>query len=243
MERKEITKMTLVFFLGFSIVFVGLGIFATIIGQTLSVLHIAETKTLIFIAGIFLVLFGIATILGLGFRLFGFNKKTEHDIFGTFLFGLMFALGWSACLGPVLAGILLIASTFHNYLYSAVLLFFYSLGLFVPLFIISILFDKFNLTKVSWIKGKEFEVNLFGKKFFIHTTKAVAGILLIITGLLFIIYNGTTVINDLDPLRTSYYAYLFENKLFSLPYAEIIGVVMLAIVLFLLFIFVRKKPE
>ncbi len=242
-ERKEITKMTLVFFLGFSLVFVGLGIFATIIGQTLSVLHVADTKTLVLIAGIFLILFGIATILGLGFQLFSFNKKTDHDVLGTFLFGLMFALGWSACLGPVLAGILLIASTFHNYLYSAVLLFFYSLGLFVPLFIISILFDKFNLTKVSWIRGKEFEVSLFGKKFFIHTTKVIAGVLLIVTGTIFLVYNGTTVINELDPLRTSYYAYAFENQLFTSKYVEIIGLLVLAAVVFLVFMFVRKKTE
>jgi len=242
-ERKEITKMTLVFFAGFSIVFVALGIFAAVLGSTLSALQFADTKTLVLVAGIFLVAFGIMTILGLGFQFFSFRKKTEHDVLGTFLFGIMFGFGWSACLGPVLAGILLVASTFQNYFYSGVLLFSYSLGLFVPLFLISILFDKFNITQVSWIKGKEFEIRIFGKQFFIHTTKIAAGILLIATGIIFIVYNGTTVINELDPLRTSYYAYAFEDKLFSIPYIEIIGIIALVSLVFLIIVFARKKHE
>src|SRR3989339_1860645 len=182
-ERKEITKMTLVFFVGFSLIFIILGIFASAIGQTLASIQVANTKMLVIAAGVLLMLFGIMTILGKGFNFISLDKKTGHDILGIFSFGILFGLGWSACLGPVLAGILLIASTFHNYFYAGALLFFYSLGLFVPLFLISIFFDKFNLTQVSWIKGKEFEMKLFGKTFFIHTTKVVAGILLIASGL------------------------------------------------------------
>ena len=49
-ERKEITKMTLVFFIGFSLIFVILGIFASAIGQTLTSIQVANTKTLIFIS-------------------------------------------------------------------------------------------------------------------------------------------------------------------------------------------------
>ena len=230
-ERSEITKMTVIFFAGFSLIFVILGIVASAIGQTLTSIQFADTKLLILIAGIFLIIFGVMTIFGKGFSFIKIDKKTGHDIFGIFFFGILFGLGWSACLGPVLAGILLIASTFHNYFYAGALLFFYSLGLFVPLFLISILFDKYNLTQKAWLKGKEYEVKIFGKTFFIHTTKVIAGILLIASGLTFIIFNGTNVINALDPLRTSVYAYLFEERLFEIPYIGFIG-----FVLFLLFV-------
>ena len=229
-ERKEITKMTLVFFAGFSLIFVVLGVVAAAIGETLTSIQLADTKLLISIAGFFLIIFGIMTILGIGFNFIKIDRKTGHDISGIFLFGILFGLGWSACLGPVLAGILLIASTFHNYLYAGALLFFYSLGLFVPLFLLSILFDRYNLTQKAWLKGKEYEIKIFGRTFFIHTTKIVAGILLIVSGLTFIIFNGTNVINTFDPLRTSVYAYIFEGKLFDVPYINLIG--LLAFVLF-----------
>ena len=244
-EKKEITKMTLVFFAGFSLIFVVLGVFAAAIGGTLTSIQAANTKSLIFIAGIFLIIFGIMTILGIGFTFFKISRQTTHDTLGIFTFGIIFGLGWSACLGPVLAGILLIASTFHNYIYAGALLFFYSLGLFVPLFLISILFDKCNLTQKSWIKGKEFEVALFGKKFFIQTTKVIAGLLLIATGFIFIKFNGTSAINSLDPLRTSVYAYMFEDKILHMPYIDFIGMIALAIFVGIVayFLFQKKKES
>src|SRR3989344_4245124 len=242
-ERKEITKMTLVFFAGFSMIFIVLGIFAAAIGETLTSIQILETKNLIFISGALLIVFGIMTILGKGFSFIKIDKKTGHDIAGIFTFGILFGLGWSACLGPVLAGILLIASTFHNYFYAAALLFFYSLGLFVPLFLISILFDKYNLTQKAWLKGREYEIKLLGKIFYIHTTKVIAGTLLIASGIIFIIFNGTSVINTLDPLRTSVYAYIFEEKLFEIPHINFIG--LLAFILFVSFVgyFIYKRNK
>src|SRR3989344_731171 len=242
-ERKEITKMTLVFFPGFSLIFIILGIFAAAIGGTLTSIQVGSTKVFIFAAGILLIIFGIMTMLGLGFNFINMDRKTGHDVFGIFSFGILFGLGWSACLGPVLAGILLIASTFHNYFYSAALLFFYSLGLFVPLFLISILFDKYNLTQKAWVKGKEFEVKIFGKTFFMHTTKIVAGILLIASGLTFIVFNGTSVINNLDPLRTSVYAYIFEDRLFNIPYINLIGLAAFALFVAVVGYFIYKRGK
>ncbi|MBI4143339.1 cytochrome c biogenesis protein CcdA [Candidatus Woesearchaeota archaeon] len=242
-ERKEITKMTLVFFAGFSLIFIILGIFASAIGQTLTSIQVADTKLLIFVAGILLIIFGIMTILGMGFSFMKMGAKTGHDIFGIFSFGILFGLGWSACLGPVLAGILLIASTFHNYFYAGALLFFYSLGLFVPLFLISILFDKYNLTQKAWLRGKEYQVNLFGKIFYIHTMKVIAGILLIASGTIFILFNGTSIINTLDPLRSSVYAYIFEEKLFNIPYIDIIGLVVFVLFASLVGYSIYKKNK
>lgn len=242
-ERNEITKMTIVFFAGFSFIFIILGIFASAIGQTLTSIQFADTKLLILIAGIFLIIFGIMTILGKGFTFISIGKKTGHDIFGIFSFGILFGLGWSACLGPVLAGILLIASTFHNYFYAGALLFFYSLGLFVPLFLISTMFDKYNLTQKAWLKGKEYQIMILGKTFHIHTMKVIAGTLLIASGLIFIIFNGTNVINTLDPLRTSVYAYIFEDRLFGIPYINVIGLILLMSFVSFIGYFLHKRNK
>src|SRR3989338_5522639 len=94
-ERKEITKMTLVFFAGFSMIFIILGIFAAAIGETLTSIQVADTKILIFVAGALLIVFGIMTILGKGFSFIKIDKQTGHDIAGIFTFGILFGLGWS----------------------------------------------------------------------------------------------------------------------------------------------------
>jgi hypothetical protein len=118
---------------------------------------------------------------------------------------------------------------------------FYSLGLFVPLFLVSILFDKYNLTQKAWLKGKEYKISLFGKTFYIHTMKIIAGILLIASGSIFIIFNGTNVINALDPLRTSVYAYIFEDRLFGIPYINLVGFIVFVLFAWLVGYFIYKR--
>ena len=75
-ERTEITKMTLVFFAGFSSIFILLGIFASAIGQTLTSIQVADTKLLILVAGVFLIIFGIMTILGKGFTFISIGNSS-----------------------------------------------------------------------------------------------------------------------------------------------------------------------
>ena len=135
-EKKDITKMTLIFFLGFSLVFVSMGIVAGFIGA--QVLSVVQSGWLVTLAGIFIVILGIMSLLGKGFSsLIKPNKKFKNDASGTFLFGIFFALGWTACLGPILAGILGIGAIMGNIFYSALLLFFYSLGNFRLQFYVS----------------------------------------------------------------------------------------------------------
>src|SRR3989338_4402505 len=123
-EKKEITKMTLLFFLGSATVFVSLGLLAAAIGETLASIQF-NYPVLPTIGGLFLIFFGIMTFFGKGFSSFIQSQSTSTDSLGIFLFGMFFVLGWTACLGPILASILLIASLLQNYVYAALLLFFY----------------------------------------------------------------------------------------------------------------------
>src|SRR3989344_2034302 len=85
-EKREITKMTLVFFAGFSLIFIILGVFAAAIGETLTSIQVGSTKVFIFTAGILLIIFGLMTMLGFGFNFISLDKKTGHDVFGIFSF-------------------------------------------------------------------------------------------------------------------------------------------------------------
>ena len=154
---------------------------------------------------------------------------------------MFFGLGWTACSGPILVGILFIASVFDNYIYSAILMLFYSLGLFVPIFLISFLFDKYDLLNNKFIKGKEFEFKAFGKNIAIHSTSLISAILLIIVGLVFIVYGGTNIIHSLGLGGLASTIYLWQENLISLKYLDVIGAIFLLGFLFLLWKFLKKK--
>ena len=239
-EKKEITKMTLAFFLGFMPVFIALGLIATFLGTSISMLQ-ENSRVLITVAGAFITAFGLMTLFGKGFTFIKIKSKIKRDALGIFLYGTFFGIGWTACAGPIIVGILLIASVLNNYLYSALLMFFYSFGLFVPIFLISFLFDKYDLSKNRFIKGKEFKFKVFNKKIRIHSTNLISAILLIIVGLVFIIYGGTFIVNNLGLGSLTYNIYSLQEELVSLKFINIIGAAVLLIFMFLLWRFLKKK--
>ena len=224
-EKKNVTKMTFIFFLGFSFTFVFMGVVAGFIGEhTLSVL---QTGWLVSIAGVFMVLMGIIVLKGQKMCNY-VNIKTLNkygdDTIGTFLFGLFFALGWTACLGPILGGILGIGAIMGNIWKSALLLFFYSLGNLIPLFILSIFYDKFKLSETKLIKGKMLSFNFLEDTYHIHSTNLISGLLFIILGITVVIFNGTRVFNTWDFLGTKDYFYSIQDVLINSGYANYIGI-------------------
>lgn len=220
-EKKNITLMTFIFFLGFSLVFVAMGVIAGFIGERSLV--VLQLDWLVMLAGALLIVMGFMSLLGKGFGSFiKMNKKFENDIPGTFLFGIAFAIGWTACLGPILAGILGIGALLHNVAYSALLLFFYSLGNLVPLFILAVFYDRLKLWR-TFLKGKTFKFNIDDKEYEVHSTNLVAGILFIAIGLFLIIFKNTAPVNSWDLLGTKNYFYSIQNAIINWPYANIVG--------------------
>jgi cytochrome c-type biogenesis protein len=92
------------------------------------------------------------------------------------LVGLAFAFGWTPCIGPILAGILLLASNQDTVTKGVVLLSSYSLGLGIPFFVTAVSFHTF-LSVFGWIK-KHF-----------RTIEIISGLFLIIIG--FLIFIGS----------------------------------------------------
>ena len=222
-EKKNITLMTLVFFLGFATVFTAMGIVAGFVGQ--QALIAIQGPWLVGIGGAFFIFMGILSFLGKGFSsFFRFARKGTNDITGIFLMGNFYALGWSACLGPILAGILGIGAILRNPLQSGALLFFYSLGNLVPLFLLAIFYDKLNLGESRLMKGKIVHYSLFGKTHEVHSTSMIAGAFYILLGMVMIIFEGTKVVNAWDIFGTKDLFYSLQNKLMVWSYAEIAGI-------------------
>jgi cytochrome c-type biogenesis protein len=135
---------SLMFILGFTVVFVSLGAVATGVGQ----LAHQYKKYLTWIAGIIIIIFGVH-LTGL-FKIKAlYADKRMHSMqgskspIGAFLVGFAFAFGWTPCIGPVLAGILGLAANSDSVTKGILLLWVYSLGLAVPFLLTSLGVDRF----------------------------------------------------------------------------------------------------
>lgn len=135
---------SLAFILGFTVVFVLLGASATFIGSFLNQ-HAAFLRKA---GGILIVLLGVhVTGLVPINMLLGEKRVTIHrkpaGFIGTFLVGIAFAAGWTPCIGPILAAILMVAATEESVYHGIVLLLVYSLGLGIPFFLSSLAMHQF----------------------------------------------------------------------------------------------------
>lgn len=241
-EKKNITKMTFIFFLGFSLVFVAMGIIAGFIGQ--QTLFVLQKGWLVTIAGIFMIILGIISLKGKKVCSYlNIHKKFKNDTPGTFLFGMFFAFGWTACLGPILAGILGMSVIMGNIWYSGLLMLFYALGNLVPLFILSIFYDKFKLSESKFIQGKILTFTIFSKKYHVHSTNLISGLLFIIIGIVLVIYKGTSIVNTIDIFGTRDYFYSIQRQLIGWKYANILSIALFVLFMILIGWFFWKNKK
>lgn len=135
---------SLLFILGFSIVFISLGASATWLGQVL----LSRMSVLYKVAGLLIIIFGLhlTGVLKIGFlnrdkRFHNAGKPATAG--GALVIGLAFAFGWTPCLGPILAAILGLAAAQDTVAQGVFLLAIYSFGLAVPFLLTSLGINHF----------------------------------------------------------------------------------------------------
>jgi len=130
--RRYAVVAAFVFVLGFSTVFVALGAGASTIGGLLR----AFSGELAILAGIGIIIMGLhflgLTPIGWLMREKRVEVAKPVGLWGAYLMGLAFALGWTPCIGPILAAILAVAASEATVAKGAGLLAVYSLGLGIP---------------------------------------------------------------------------------------------------------------
>ena len=152
-------------------------------------------------AGLLIVSMGIMELAGKGFRGLQVRIRKSETPLGTVLFGGVFALGWSACIGPVLASLLLMASTAGSALRGTALLFVYALGLASPLLLLSLWADRQSRIWTI-LKGRPVTLRIGRWRMETHSASLLSGALLILLGSL-IFMDALYALNRLA-LQTPY---------------------------------------
>jgi|SRR5690554_470387 len=148
-NKWTLTLNLLFFTAGFAVVFTALGASASFLGQTLVQYHGILTK----VAGAILIIFGLQ-ILGLFQmpvlnRKLGVNISPKKNRLGYFLLGVVLAVGWTPCIGMMLASILMLAGSLETMTQGMLLLFVFSLGFALPFFVTGLVLGAAPLSKMS----------------------------------------------------------------------------------------------
>jgi cytochrome c-type biogenesis protein len=187
-QQAKVLGNAALFVAGFATAFVALGASFGLIGADLK----AYRPLLLQIAGAALVLMGIALlVLGripgmMGEKRFDVAHRLPRAPWASYVIGLAFAIGWTPCVGPILAAILLRAGSSGTAAQGALLLASYSAGLGLP-FLIAAGMSGMLTRLLSRVRGAYAALN------------AVAAIFLIGMGLL-IFSNRLTIFNDFFPV-------------------------------------------
>jgi len=243
-ERKRALFMTTLFSLGMTLGFVTFGVIAAAVGDFFNIYK----ETFAMISGLILILFGILLILNKGFFVFTFHiKHKPNNGITTFFLGLFFAIGWTPCIGPILGGILVLAAGTASLAKGAILLMFYSLGVALPLLIVSYFSDKLDLSK--YFTSTHVTFSLFGKKIYTHLYGIIAGTILISLGLVMFFDRGTEIFMEKIPNYLPWTMELYvkannatiHSTLFTNTFANTAAALFALAVILFIFFQLRKK--
>jgi cytochrome c-type biogenesis protein len=161
------------FVAGFSIVFIGLGASASVLGEFLSQYRSIVEK----VGGIVVIAFGLLMmgvvkvpwLYGEARADMGASRRFGRG--AALVMGMAFAAGWTPCVGPILGSILALAASSGDVARGVLLLSAYSLGLGVPFLLVAVLFDR-SAPLLRWLNRHSLVIN------------RVAGLMLVAVGLL-----------------------------------------------------------
>ena len=159
------------FVAGFTIIFVILGALAGTVGSFLK-----EHQTAVnIVSGLVVVFFGLSFLGVFKLNLFRGSSRSVNtqnmNFFSALLFGVIFSLGWTPCVGAFLGSALILASQQGHVLQGMLMLLAYSLGLGIPFILSAVLIDYLK-TAFNWIKRNYRIINI------------VSGCLLVLIGIM-----------------------------------------------------------
>lgn len=167
---------TIVFVLGLSTSFVILGFGAGYLGSLL------YANWVLPVCGLIVILLGLHQIGLFQSKILNREKKVtlkrseKRDLFGAYLLGFTFSIGWTPCIGPILGAVLGLSASDGSATYGALLMFIYSLGLLIP-FLLMAIFSDFLLQRMKKVHP------------YLDKIRIAGGVLIVIMGIILMTNN------------------------------------------------------
>jgi cytochrome c biogenesis protein CcdA len=190
---------TVLFYTGLCTTLVPLGI----AGSYASRLFYGHRGLLVTVGGWTIIALGVAQVLGLGFGSRRMQQRAARIRPGSatsvVALGAVYGLA-GFCAGPVLGGILTVAAVQSQPGYGGLLLAVYAMGMALPLFVLALLWDRLRLGERRWLRGRA--VTLGHMEF--HTTSLLSGLLFVVLGTVFLVFDGTSALPGLLSVDTEF---------------------------------------
>ncbi|MBT2369455.1 cytochrome c biogenesis protein CcdA [Streptomyces sp. ISL-10] len=188
-----------IFYAGLATTLVPLGAAGSFAGR----LFYGHRDLLVSAGGWLIVALGGAQILGMGFasrRIAEVSGRIRPTtVLSVYALGLVYGLA-GFCAGPILGSVLTVAALSGSPVYGGLLLAVYALGMAVPLFLLALLWDRFDLGARRWLRGRELGVG----RFRLHTTSLASGVFFVLLGAVFLVFDGTTALPGLLSVDDSF---------------------------------------
>lgn len=228
-SASRLLARTGIFYAGLATTLVPLGAAGSYAGR----LFYGHRDALVLGAGWLIVGLGLAQIVGLGFasrRIAALSGRIRPTTaLSVYALGAVYGLA-GFCAGPILGSVLTVAAVSGSPVYGGLLLAVYALGMAVPLFVLALLWERFDLGHRVWLRGR----TLRAGRFELHSTSLLSGLFFIALGALFLVYDGTTALPGLLGVDDSFALEQWARDIGRrVPDAVALGVVASVALLFL----------
>ncbi|MFF4318690.1 cytochrome c biogenesis CcdA family protein [Streptomyces sp. NPDC001568] len=198
-SRSRLLARTGIFYAGLASTLVPLGAAGSYAGR-----FFHENRDGLVLAGGWLIIaLGLAQILGLGFapkRLAELSGRIRPTTaLSVYALGAVYGLA-GFCAGPILGSVLTVAAVGGSPVHGGLLLAVYALGMAVPLFLLALLWERFDLGGRRWLRGRAFRVG----RLELHTTSLLSGLFFLTLGALFLVYDGASALPGLLDVDDSF---------------------------------------
>ncbi|MEV4426016.1 cytochrome c biogenesis CcdA family protein [Streptomyces sp. R-07] len=197
--RAKLVARTGILYAGLATTLVPLGAAGSLAGR----FFYGHRDLLVTAGGWLIIGLGVLQILGLGFTSRRIAEASGRirptSALSVYALGLVYGLA-GFCAGPILGSVLTVAALSGSPAYGGLLLAVYALGMAVPLFVLALLWDRYDLGRRRWLRGRPLRAG----RFEFHSTSLLSGLFFIALGTLFLVFDGTTALPGLLSVDDSF---------------------------------------